>query len=130
MNSSPSGTELVDWLAGLLRAFHPLRWLLCLAGLGLTGLTLLATQSYLDPDAADSTDWWARPIEHAQELRNLVLDQSLGGTILRGGPLLALLLALWSLVGGWIARAELLARRRGRPDLPDENLQPAPTAFL
>src|SRR5262245_36875831 len=130
MNTEPSETELVDWLAALLRAFHPFSWLLSLAGVILTGVILMMAQALIAPDPPTLSDWVAQPVERAQALAELILDQSLGGTILRGGLLLALLVSLWCLVGGGIARAELIARRRGRADLPEDSAQPGATAFL
>jgi hypothetical protein len=38
--------------------------------------------------------------------------------------------ALWCLIGGWVARHELLARRRGRDDTTEVRVEPSATAFL
>jgi hypothetical protein len=63
-------------------------------------------------------------------LQSEILGGSLGRIILRGGPLLALNTALWCLIGGWIARHELLARRRGGYDPVPERADPSATALL
>jgi hypothetical protein len=103
-------------VAGLVRGFHPLRWLLCLVGLGLTGGTLVAARACLDREPPDFSGWWQQPVEHAQAL----WDDTLGGpadrAVVCGGPLLALNIMLWCLIGGYLARHELVARRSGRPD--------------
>jgi hypothetical protein len=130
MTSPPSGPGAADWLAGLLRGFHPLRWLLCLVGLVLTGLSAVVAKSFFDQRPPDLPGWWQQPIEHAQALRAEILGGSLGRIIAGGGALLALNTALWSFIGGWIARHELLARRRGRYDAAEVRLEPSPTAFL
>src|SRR5437016_230108 len=125
-----SGPDPADWLAGLLRGFHPLRWLLCLGGLVLTGLSAVLAKSFFDQGPPDLPGWWQQPIEHAQALRAEILSGSLGRTIVGGGALLALNTELWCLIGGWIARHELLARRRARYDAAEVRPEPSPTAFL
>jgi hypothetical protein len=125
-----SGPDSVAWLAGLLRGFHPLRWLLCLIGLMLSALSAIAAKSLFDGEPPDFSGWWQQPLENADALRAEMLDGSLGRAIIRGGPLLALNTALWSLIGGWIARHELLARQRGRSDGWDLFAEPNANRFL
>jgi len=128
--TAPSGPNPADWLAGLLRGFHPLRWLLCLVGLVLTGLSAVVAKSFFDREPLDLPGWWQQPITHAQALQAEIWGGSLGRTILRGGSLLALNTALWCLIGGWIARHELLARQQGRSDTAEVRVEPSATAFL
>jgi hypothetical protein len=86
--------------------------------------------SFFDWRPPDLPGWWEQPIDHAQALRTEIWGGSLGRIILRGGPLLALNTVLWCLIGGWIARHELVARRRGRYDNAEEGVEPSATAFL
>jgi hypothetical protein len=128
--TTASGPGPADWLAGLVRGFHPLRWLLCLIGLVLTGLSAVVALSLFEQQPPDWPGWWQEPVEHAQALWAEIAGASLGGLILRGGPLLALTAALWCLVGGWIARHELVARQRGRDDAAEVHVGPGATEFL
>jgi hypothetical protein len=128
--TSASGPDPTDWLAGLLRGFLPLRLLLCLAGLALTGLSGVLALSLFGSGPPDLPGWWQQPIEHAQALREECLGGSLGRIVVRGGPLLALNTALWCLIGGWIARHELVARPRDPYDATEERVAPGATAFV
>jgi hypothetical protein len=130
MTPTPSGPGPADWLSGLIRAFHPRRWLLCLVGLALTGLSAVLAQSLLDPGPPRWAGWWQQPIEHAEALRTGILDRSLGGIIVRASPLLALNAALWCLIGGWVSRHELMARLGAEPATADERPGPSATALL
>jgi hypothetical protein len=109
---------------------HPLRWLLCLVGLVLTGLSADAALLLFGPGPPAPFGWWQQPGEHAEALRAAILDRSLGGSIVRGVPLLAVNAMLWSLIGGWIARHELVARLRGQIVLLPASHEPGPTMFL
>jgi hypothetical protein len=125
-----SGPEPTDWLAGQLRGLHPLRYLLCLVGLLITGLSAIVVKSSFDGGGMpDLPGWWQQPIKQARALLAQIFDGSVSG-IFRGGLLLALNTALWCLIGGWIARHELLARRRRRYDVDDAHLEPSPMALL
>jgi hypothetical protein len=126
MTRTATGPSPADWLAALLRGAHPARWLLALAGLAATGLIAAAAQGYFEQAMPAWWDWWWRPGELADALWAVVAARSPGGAALRAGPLIAVTAALWCLVGGWIARHELLARR-GAPGRPPE---PGPTALV
>jgi hypothetical protein len=63
-------------------------------------------------------------------LQSEILGGSLGRIILRGGPLLVLNTALWCLIGGWIARHELVARRRAQDDTAQGRVELSVTPFL
>jgi hypothetical protein len=125
-----SGPDPAGWLAGLFRGFHPLRWLACLVGLVLTGLSAVVAMSFFGRGPPDVAGWWRQPSEQAQALGAEILGGSLGRLVLRGAPLLALNTALWCLIGGWIARLELVARGRGRYDTTEWRAEPSATAFL
>src|SRR5262245_42876994 len=116
MTGFASGPGLADWLAALSRGLFPVRWLPCLAGLTVTVLTAAVTQSLFDQQAPRWAGWWEEPVGHARELGAEVADSSLGGIVVRLGPPVALAAAVWCLVGGWIARHELLARMPDRLD--------------
>src|SRR5258707_471311 len=116
--TSSSGPDAADWLVGLIHGFHPLRWFLCLVGLVFTGISLVVAQACFDLGPLDFPGWWQRPTEHADALRTDILGGSVGRAVIRGGPLLAFNIAMWCLIGGWIARHHLLARRPERYDSP------------
>jgi hypothetical protein len=78
----------------------------------------------------DVTGWSQLPGEHAQAVWADLVGGSLGRLMVRGGLLLAVNTALWSLIGGWVARHELVARRRDPFDPTEERLAPSATAFL
>jgi hypothetical protein len=99
-------------------------------GLVLTGLSLLVAQAIFDWTPPALPGWWQQPIDHGQALWAELCDGSLGRAILCGGTLLAVNTALWCLIGGWIARHELVARQRGRDDTTEGYVEPSATAFL
>jgi hypothetical protein len=109
---------------------HPVRWFLCLVGLLLTALSAAVAMSLFDRAPPDLAGWWQQPLEHAQEMADVILGGSLGRLILRGGPLLALNTALLCLIGGWIARHELVARGGTRAGTTEMPVEPTATAFL
>jgi hypothetical protein len=129
MTPEASPPQAVDWVFALFRGLHPLRWLLCLGGVFLTGLSLATAQAYFDPDTPPVLVWWQQPVENGTAL-GVALWATLGRTILAGGLLLAVNGALWSLIGGWIARHELACRQRAGLGDQDGPLEPGPTAFV
>lgn len=103
-NGSPGhGTY---WPGAVLRAFHPARWGLSLAGLifsylvGAWTLALCAGVS-LEPD------WWRQPMPTL----SAVMGNSSGTVVFRGAALAVELALVWGLIGGWIARSEVLRQR-------------------
>ena len=126
----PSGPDAADWLVGLIHGFHPLRWFLCLVGLVVTGISLVVAKACFDQTPPDLTGWWERPAEHADALRADILGGSLGRAVICGGPLLAFNTMLWSLIGGWIARHHLLARRPEHYGSRNEHPELSATEFL
>jgi hypothetical protein len=128
--TDPSGPGPADWLAGLFRGLHPVRWLLCLVGLVLTGLSVVVAQALFEGEPPNWPGWWQQPMERLQALQSEILGGSLGRTIVRGSALLALNTALWCLIGGWIARHELVARRQGHYDTTEVRMEPRATVFL
>jgi hypothetical protein len=129
MTPEASPPQPVDWVFAVFRGLHPLRWLLCLAGVLLTGLSLAAARVYFDPDAPSVLDWWQQPLENTTAL-GVALWASLARTILGGGVLLGVNGALWCLIGGWIARHEFACRQRAAFGDQDGPLQPGPTMFV
>ena len=125
-----SGPDAADWLVGLIHGFHPLRWFLCLVGLVFTGISLVVAKACFDLGPLDFPGWWQRPTEHADALRADILGGSVGRAVIRGGPLLAFNIALWCLVGGWIARHHLVTRRPERYDSRKEHRELTATEFL
>lgn len=128
--TAPSGLDFTDWLGGLFRGFQPLRSLLCLLGVVLTGLSAVVAKSVFEQAPPDWRGWQQHPMEQVQALSVEIWEGSLGRIILGGGPLLALDSMLWCLIGGWIARHELLARQRDRGASLEWIEQPSATAFL
>jgi hypothetical protein len=126
----PSSPGLGDWLASLARAFHPLRWLLCLAGLVFTGLSAVALLSLFDREIPTWTTLWWQSDEVVASLFAEVRDRKSLGARLLGCALLVINASLWSLLGGWIARDELLARQRDRFETRGILPRPGPTALV
>lgn len=63
MTRLSSGPDPSDWLFGLLRGLHPLRWLLCLIGLAVTALSAAAMQALFDQGLSGHRVWlhkWPR----------------------------------------------------------------------
>lgn len=125
-----SGPGPADWLAGLFRGLHPVRWLLCLVGLIVTGLSLVVALALFQGGPLNWPGWRQQPIERLQALQSEILDGSLGRIILRGSLLLALNTALWCFIGGWIARHELVARRHAQDDTAEGRAIPGVMPFL
>jgi hypothetical protein len=125
-----SGPSPVDWLTGLVRGFHPLRWLLCLAGLVLTGSSLVIAKACFDQEQPDFSGWWQEPIEHAHQLQDDILGGSAMRAVLRGVPLLTLNIMLFCLIGGCLARQELVARRSRRHDYHEKPGKLGTMAFM
>jgi hypothetical protein len=101
-----------------------------LVDVALTGLSAVAAQCVFEQALPDWPGWLQHPIEHAQALSLEIGGGSLGRISLGGGLLLALNSMLWCLIGGWIARHELLARQQGLDDRLDGEVKPSATAFL
>jgi hypothetical protein len=97
MTTHASGPGAGDWLAALVRGFHPLRWLVCLAGLAVAAGLHSAALPTLGPET---------------DLRNAST-----GSLLWTALVLTAIATLWCLPAGWIARHELLARRRSDSSL-------------
>jgi hypothetical protein len=125
-----AGPDPVDWLSAWLRGLHPVRWFLCLSGLVLTGLSAILAQSFFEGRPPDLAGWWQQPNEHLLALPDEIFGGSLWTMIVRGAPLLAVNAMLWCLIGAWIARHELLARRRARGDDAADDEQTSITSFL
>jgi hypothetical protein len=114
----------------MMRGCHPLRWFLCLAGLLLTGSSAAVLQACLDQTPIDLPAWQRQPTEQTQALGNSLGSASLGGLVVGAGPWLAVNGILWCLIGGWIARHELLARRRSYATVSEAEAGPNATAFV
>jgi hypothetical protein len=127
---SSSGPSPADWLAGLGRSFHPFRWLLCLVGLVLTWGSLVIAKACFELTPPDFSAWWQEPIEHSHELQDDILGGSAVRAFLRGVPVLTLNIVLWCLIGGCLARLELMARRSASRDTPEEPGELCSVAFI
>lgn len=130
MNEPATGPEPLDWLTAAVRGFHPVRWLLCLAGVVLTLLSAAVAQALLDGNSPDWLAWWESPAERARSFGDAVAQRSFAALVFRIGLMLAATTAMWCLVGGWIARHELLARLRGEPYEAPRRLEPTPTRLV
>jgi hypothetical protein len=118
-------------MLALLRGFHPLRWLLCLAGLLLTAGLNSALSSPFRLAGEHVLQWWQDPVGQAEAVAaDFQATSGLGACW--AALVLAVNTALWCLPGGWIARHELLARRRRdyESDLAPRDRPPGATAFL
>jgi WD40 repeat protein len=115
MGAPASGPGALDWAAALLRALHPVRWLLCLAGvLATAGLNAVVTSAW-GLDGTRLLDWWLDPPGKAVAVSADFADASVGGLVW-AAAVWALNASPWCLIGCWVARHELLARRRRGAD--------------
>ena len=130
MAPQASGPDPADWLFAAVRGFHPLRWMVCLGGLAATWLVAAVAQTLFDGLTPRWGDWWEDPVGQARELGSQIADRSTLAIIIRLGLALLVAGAAWSLVGTWVARHELLARLRGRPDVPYTPPTPGPTGLV
>src|SRR5262249_36476886 len=71
--------------------------------------------------------WGQQPVDHLRDLWAGVAGGSFIRTVAWGGVLLAVITAMWNPIGGWIARHELMARRRADFETAEG---PSATAFL
>jgi MFS family permease len=130
MNDHGSGPQPIDWAIATIRAFHPIRWALCLLGVGVTVLALAMLQSFLEGHELRLASWWQKPVDESQALANAIAERSLLSNVVRIGFVLALLSGVWCLIGGWIARHELLARVSAQPYEIVSRPEPSPTALV
>src|SRR5205807_2514912 len=130
MDEPATGPEAFDWLTAFIRGLHPARWLVSFAGIVLTLLAAAVAQALLDANSPDWLAWWESPAERARAFGDEVARHSFGAYVFRIGPVLAATCAIWCLVGGWIARHELLARLRGEPYGAPRQLEPTPTRLV
>lgn len=114
MTPTASVPTPADWLAALVRSLHPARWLLALPALALTAAWAALTEAWLTWQAPRWGAWLRHPGEQAAALAAALDGRTpLGVALWLSLPLLGCAGA-WCLVGGWIARHELLARRAAR----------------
>ena len=126
----PAGPDLAAWVVTALRLLHPLRWGLGLAGIAVTAVAAALFQALFVGHAPRVADWFQQPAAQAQALGEHLAGRSSVGLLIRLGTLAAVVAAVWSLVGGWIARHEVAARHRGRPEAAGEALEPGPTQLV
>src|SRR5262249_34257115 len=85
----------------------------------------LRAQALFEPAAFQVGAWWQHPATELARFGNEVFGQGSGAAVWRGLLLTAALSVVWSLVGGWITRSELVRLRPlGTP------VQVSPTRFV
>lgn len=126
----PAGPDAASWAAAGLRALHPLRWGLALAGLAATVTVAALFQALFESHAPRFADWFAQPATQVEALGAHLAGRSTLGLAIRLGVVIAVVAGIWSIVGGWIARHELLARHRGQPYATAETIEPGPTGLV
>ena len=130
MNPRATGPEFGEWLAAAIRGFHPLRWGLCLVAIAATWVVAALTQALFEWTTPRWADWWENPVGQSRSLGEAIASRSTFGIAIRLGPAIAVAAAVWSLAGAWVARHELLAHLRGRPDMPYTPPTPGPTGLV
>jgi hypothetical protein len=129
--STPAaGPDAASWLTAGLRALHPARWVLALAGLAATAVAAALFQALFAWHAPRLADWFAEPAAQVQALGTHLAGRSTLGIAIRLGTLLSVVAGIWGVIGGWIARHELLARHRGQPYATAERIEPGPTGLV
>jgi hypothetical protein len=125
-----AGPDAVSWAAAIVRGLHPLRWGLGLVGLAATVTIAAGLQALWDGGGPRLADWFSDPVTQAQALSSHLAERSFAGLVIRLSVLLVAVAAFWAIIGGWIARHELLARRRGQPYASWERIGPGPTTLV
>jgi hypothetical protein len=97
------------------RACHPARWALCAVGLAASLLLAELTLAVVARAPVQLEEGLRDPLTELQRLGEQLVGQGSGTAIFRCCLLAGVLSLVWSLVGGWIARSELL-RHRARAD--------------
>ena len=126
----PAGPDPASWGAAAFRSFHPVRWGLGLAGLAATATIAALFQSLFDGQTPRLADWFAQPARQVPALAEHLAGRTTLGVVLRLGTVVAVFAAVWSIVGGWIARHELLARHSGGFDATADPVEPGPTGLV
>jgi hypothetical protein len=120
-----------SWLGAVVRAFHPVRWGLCGVGLAASVLLCTAAQAVFFEQAAPRPQaWWPDPLAELRRLGAELLEQGSGTAVCRCFPLAAALSVVWSLVGAWIARSELLRQRAAAAADQTDGLPPTTATAL
>jgi len=126
----PAGPDASSWAAAAVRSLHPARWGLALAGLAATAVVAAVAQAVFEGRAPRLADWFGHPATQARALGEHLAARSFAGVVVRLGAVAAVVAGAWSLIGGWIARHEVLARHRGRPGATADPLEPGPTRLV
>jgi hypothetical protein len=87
-------------------------------------------QALFEGHAPRFADWFAQPATQVEALAAHLAGRSTFGLAIRLGVVIAVVAGIWSIVGGWIARHELLARHRGQPYATAEPIEPGPTGLV
>jgi hypothetical protein len=99
-------------------------------GLAATVAIVGGLQAFWEREAPRLGEWFSDPVAEAQALTDHLAGRSFVGLVIRVGVLFAAVSAVWALVGGWIARHELLARHRAQPYATAERIEPGPTSLV
>jgi hypothetical protein len=130
IQEEPSGT-LSSWLAAAWRALRPARW-----GLVLVGVTAsLAVCAILSAFFTWQFDgwgvWYTRPLDELQLLGTRLVDTGTARAVWRCALLAAALALIWSPLGAWIARDELLRHRAAEdPAWSPRSAETTPTRLV
>src|SRR5271167_4348590 len=126
-NCRPAGAS---WLGAVVRAFHPVRWGLC--GVGLAASVLLCTpaQAVFEQAPPRPQAWWQDPLAELRRLGAELFEQGSGTAVFRCFLLAAALSVVWSFVGAWIARSELLRQRAAAAADQTDGLTPTTATAL
>jgi hypothetical protein len=110
-----SGTgerDTLSWPGAVVRGLSPLRLALCLGGLAVTVVAVALVLAWFEGHRPDPLALvQGPPARTGQALASLFRHSSAAKHMVRALALGALLLPVWGLVGGWIARAEFQAQR-------------------
>ena len=130
MTREASVPEPAEWLTAAIRGVHPVRWALCLAALAVTGVVAAGVQTLFDGQPPRWVGWWEDPAGQVSDFGSHIPERSNAAIWFRLGFALAVVSAVWTLAGAWVARHELLARLRGRPDVPYSTPSPGPSGLV
>ncbi len=130
MTEPANGPQPIDWAIAAIRGLHPVRWALALLGILATLVAAAGLQAIYEGAAPDWAGWWNGPVENVRSLGNDIARRSFVANAVRIGVALAAINAAWCLIGAWIARHELLARRKGDLYSMPEPVGPGPSTLV
>lgn len=103
------------WQAAAFRAVHPVRWFVGAVGVVLTLAVCAAALAVFEGSGVQVDAWRQDPLGELTRLGQELVSENTAVTLWRAYAVGLPLYLLWSVLGGWFARWELLAQQRLNP---------------